>query len=59
MEKKAFVSLVDALSENMSDFSHIDGITWLGEGEPITNKARRLLMDLGFFALSGLASFPL
>ena len=56
--EESICELVDALSENLSDFSHIDGITWLGEGEPITNKPRRLLMDLDSLPYPAWHLFP-
>ena len=38
--------LVDALASGETDFSSIDGLTWLGDGLAVTNTARPINQDL-------------
>ena len=51
--------LMDALKGGETDFSAIDGLTWLGDdGTPVTNKERRLLQDLDSLAYPAWHLFP-
>ena len=38
--------LVDAWAAKRADLSDVDGLTWMGEDGPVTNKARRLNREL-------------
>ena len=44
--EETICDLVDAMAANETDFSGVDGITWLSEEGPVTNRARTLNRDL-------------
>ena len=56
--EETICELVDALESGETDFSSIDGLTWLAEGTPITNKDRRLLRDLDSLPYPAWHLFP-
>ncbi len=51
--------LVDAIAANETDYSAIDGLTWLGDGAAVTNKARAVNSDLDALAYPAWHLFPL
>jgi len=51
--------LVDAIAANETDFSAIDGLTWLGDGSPVTNKARAINRDLDDLPYPAWHLFPI
>jgi anaerobic magnesium-protoporphyrin IX monomethyl ester cyclase len=51
--------LVDALAANETDFSAIDGLTWMGDGSPITNQARPINRDLDDLPYPAWHLFPI
>lgn len=50
--------LVQALADGQKDLSAIDGLTWMDDGEPRTNKERALLRDLDSLAYPAWDLFP-
>jgi anaerobic magnesium-protoporphyrin IX monomethyl ester cyclase len=56
--EETICELVDALKSGEKDFSTIDGLTWLGDGYSVTNKARRLLRDLDSLPYPAWHLFP-
>lgn len=57
--EETICELVDALKSGESDFSSVDGLTWLGDdGTPVTNKDRRLLTDLDSLPYPAWHLFP-
>ena len=50
--------LVDAMSEENGDFAAIDGLTWMADGEPVTNKARAINQDLDSLPYPAWHLFP-
>jgi len=56
--EETICELVDALESGEKDFSSINGLTWLGEGTPVTNADRRLLKDLDSLAYPAWHLFP-
>jgi len=58
--EETICELVDAIAENETDFSAIDGLSWkTTDGEAITNKARALNRDLDSLPYPAWHLFPL
>ena len=56
--EETICELVDAVKSGEKDFSTIDGLTWLGDGDAVTNKPRRLLRDLDSLPYPAWHLFP-
>ena len=56
--EETICELVDALKSGEKDFSSIDGLSWSEKGEPVKNKARRLLNDLDSLPYPAWHLFP-
>lgn len=52
------VELVQALESGQEDLSKIDGLSWVDQGEPVSNKARALRRDLDTLAYPAWDLFP-
>ena len=50
--------LVDALASNETDFSAIDGLTWMSDDGPVTNKARAINQDFDSLPYPAWHLFP-
>ena len=50
--------LVDAMSAENGDFAAIDGLTWVSDGVPVTNKARAINQDLDSLPYPAWHLFP-
>ena len=50
--------LVDAMSTENGDFAAIDGLTWVSDGVPVTNKARAINQDLDSLPYPAWHLFP-
>jgi anaerobic magnesium-protoporphyrin IX monomethyl ester cyclase len=51
--------LIDALASGEADLSHIDGLSWMADGVPVTNKARAVNRELDDLPYPAWHLFPL
>lgn len=56
--EETICELVAALDAGVQDLSGIDGLSWVDDGQPRTNKERRLLRDLDSLAYPAWDLFP-
>ena len=56
--EETICELVDGIKSGCSDFSMVDGLSWSDQGEPVTNKARKLLQDLDTLPYPAWHLFP-
>jgi radical SAM superfamily enzyme YgiQ (UPF0313 family) len=56
--EETICEVVDGMKAGCHDFSMVDGLSWSDNGEPVTNKARKLLQDLDTLPYPAWHLFP-